>query len=40
MKMLWGWWYEEVARQLQRFHDEFAAGLRHHALDDCPAGSR
>jgi hypothetical protein len=26
--MLWGWWTEDVARQLQRFYNEFAAGLR------------
>jgi hypothetical protein len=26
--MLWGWWCADVARQLQRFYEEFAAGLR------------
>jgi predicted phage terminase large subunit-like protein len=26
--MIWGWWVEEVAWQLQRFYEEFEAGLR------------
>jgi hypothetical protein len=26
--MIWGWWTQEVAWQLQRFYDEMVAGLR------------
>lgn len=26
--MLWGWWVQEVADELQRFYEDFAAGLR------------
>jgi hypothetical protein len=27
-EMLWGWWIDDVARQLQQFYEDFAAGKR------------